>query len=433
MANQSSNPKTLTKKHLARAERERQQTRLILGIGIGGIILVAALLGYGYLKLNYLQLREPIEEVNGTTVTTGYWQERIQMERINLLNQYNYLQFQQNFGMDTSQQQQQVLFTLQSPEILGQQVLDKLAEEELIRQEAERRSITVSDKEIEDFIQTTYQFFPNGTQTPTVTPTDISFPTLSSQQLTLYPSTAIPTQASTSTPEPTGTPDPSITATATSTSAPPTPTFVPEPATATATPYTLDGFKTRYAGEVKNFKENGISEATLRKLFEFELLRKKVRDAVTADVQPTEEQVWARHILVDDNRSLGIVRSLLAAGWDFADVARKYSKDTGSGINGGDLGWFGRGAMVPEFENAAFSQEIGVIGEPVKSQFGYHIIQVLGHDQIPLNASQFEQKRDTAFTEWLTKAKDGATITINEAWAQRVPEAPAGFGQQQPN
>jgi parvulin-like peptidyl-prolyl isomerase len=429
MANQSSNPKALTKKHLARAERERQQTRLILGIGIGGIVLVAALLGYGYLKLNYLQLREPIEEINGTTVTTGYWQERIQMQRINLLNQYNYLQFQQNFGIDTSQQQQQVLSTIQSPDILGQQVLDQLADEELIRQEAERRGITVSDQEIEEFIHSTYQFFPDGTPTPTTTPTEVSLPTLSSQQLTLYPSTAIPTEAFTSTPEPTGTPDPS--ATATPTNAPPTPTFVPEPATATATPYTLDGFKTRYASEVENFKTNGVSEATLRKLFEFELLRTKVRDAVTADVQPTEEQVWARHILVDDTRTLGIVRSLLAAGWDFADVARKYSKDTGSGSNGGDLGWFGRGAMVPEFENAAFSQEIGAIGEPVKSQFGYHIIQVLGHNNNPLNASQLEQKRDTAFTEWLTQAKAAATITVNEAWPQRVPELPANFGQGQ--
>lgn len=431
MANQSSNPKALTKKHIARAERERRQTRLILGIGIGGIILVAGLLLYGYLNLNFFQLREPVVEVNGKAITTGYWQERIQMERINLLNQYNYLQYQQNFGIDTTQQQQQLLFSLQSPDILGQQVLDQLVDEELVLQEAERRGIAVTEAEIEEFIQTTYDFFPNGTQTPTVTPTDVSLPTLSSQQLTLYPSTAIPTSAFTETPLPTSTQDPSVTATATSTNAPPTPTFVPEPATATATPYTLDGFKTRYSEELKNFEASGISEATLRKLFEVELYRTKVRDALTADLPATEEQVWARHILVDDDRSLGIVRSLLAGGWDFAEVAKKYSTDTGSGINGGDLGWFGRGAMVPEFEEAAFSQGIGEIGEPVKSQFGYHIIQVLGHGEIPINASQFEQKRNTAFTEWLAKAREEATITINEAWRQRVPDVPENFGQQQ--
>src|SRR5262245_29384528 len=106
MTNQSSNPKVPTRKHIARAERERQQTRLILGICIEGVILVLGLLAYGFLNLNYFQLREPVVEVNGSAVTTGYWQERIQLERINLLNQYNYLQFQQNFGMDTTQQQQ---------------------------------------------------------------------------------------------------------------------------------------------------------------------------------------------------------------------------------------------------------------------------------------------------------------------------------------
>jgi parvulin-like peptidyl-prolyl isomerase len=429
MSNQGSNPKILTKKHLARAERERRQNRLILGIGIGGIVLVLGLLGYGYLNLNYLQLREPVVEVNGAKITTSYWQERIQVERINLLNQYNYLQFQQNFGIDTSQQQQQVLFTLQSPDILGQQVLDQLVDEELIRQEAERRGISVSKDEIDEAIQSTYDFFPNGTPTPTATPTEIAFPTLSSQQLTLYPSTAIPTQ-STATPAPTSTPDPAITSTPTTTPAPATPTFVPEPATATATQYTQDGFDQRFAEELENFKAGGISESTLRELYEINLLRIKLRDDLTADVAPAEEQVWARHILVSDDRSLGIVRSLLAAGWDFADVAQKYSQDTGSGINGGDLGWFGRGAMVPEFEDAAFSQAIGEIGEPVQSQFGYHFIQVLAHDEVPISASQFEQKRDTAFTEWLTQARDEAVILINEDWPQRVPEIPENFGQQ---
>lgn len=430
MANQGSNPKNLTKKHLARAERERRQNRLILGIGIGGIVLVLGLLGYGYLNLNYFQLREAIVEVNGVEISTGYWQERIQVERINLLNQYNYLQFQQNFGMDTTQQQQQVLFTLQSPNIIGQQVLDQLVDEELVRQEAERRGISVSKEEIDEAIQSTYDFFPNGTPTPTATPTEFAFPTLSSQQLTLYPSTAIPTQAFTATPAPTNTPDPSITSTPTTTPAPATPTFVPEPATATATAYTRDGFDQRFAEELENFKASGFSESTLRKLYEINILRNKLRDDLTADLAPAEEQVWARHILVSDDRSLGIVRSLLAAGWDFAEVAKKYSQDTGSGINGGDLGWFGRGAMVPEFEEAAFSQAIGEIGEPVKSQFGYHIIQVLGHDEVPISASQFEQKRDTAFTEWLTQAREEAAIITNEDWLQRVPEIPENFGQQ---
>jgi len=430
MADQSPKPKLVTKKHIARLERERRRVRLIQWIAIGGIVVVALLLGYGYLNLNYLQLREPVAEVNGEAITTGQWQERVQLQRLNLFNQYNtYVLYQQNFGLDTSQQQQQILFALQSPEVIGQQVLDQMVDEALVRQEAEARGFSVSDEEVDEAIQSAYNFFPDGTPTPTVTPTEFTFPTLSSQQLTLYPSTSIPTDAPTSTAIPTNTPDLSITPMATSTSAPPTPTFVPQPATATATPYTLDGFNTQFAQAMESYKADGVNEATIRFIFETNLLREKLVEEIAADTPATEEQVWARHILVADERSLGIVRSLLASGWNFGDVAKKYSLDTGSGANGGDLGWFGRGAMVPEFEEAAFSQEIGEIGEPVQSQFGFHIIQVLGHDNIPVDASQVQQNRETAFMDWLIVIREEATITINEAWKERIPPLPESFGE----
>jgi len=63
------------------------------------------------------------------------------------------------------------------------------------------------------------------------------------------------------------------------------------------------------------------------------------------------------------------------AGKDFAQLAKKYS-ECPSGNNGGDLGFFSRGKMVPEFENAAFTMEIGQVSTPVKTQFGYHLIKV---------------------------------------------------------
>ena len=429
MSNQSSTPKLVTKKHIARLERTRRQERLFVGIAIGAIVLVFSLLGYGYLDQNYLQLKEPVAEVNGEIITTRQWKERVQVQRLILLDQYQTALAYQNFGIDTSQQQQSIVLAMQQPLIVGQQALDALVEEALVRQEAKKLGITVTAQELEEEIQSAYGFFPNGTQTPTATATAFAFPTLSSQQLTLYPPTATPTEFLTSTPSPTSTPDRSVTATVTPTQALPTPTFVPLQATATATPYTLEGFNSTYATALENFRTSGISEATLRSVYEANLLRQKVLDAVTADVPRTEEQVWARHILVDDERTSGIVRSLLISGKDFAEVAQEYSKDTGSAIVGGDLGWFGRGAMVAEFENAAFSQEIGEIGIPVQSQFGYHIIQVLGHTDIPLSASQYEQKRETAFTEWLEQVKAEAAILVHEEWRDRVPPPPEGLGQ----
>ena len=430
MPKESPTPKVVTKKHIARLERERRQSNIIRAVAIGGILIVVLLLGYGYLKLNVLQLREPIAKVNGVTITTGQWQERVQLQRFNLLNLYNTYQFyQQNFGMDTSQQLQQIQLTLQSPETLGQQVLDQMIEDILIRQEAEKRGISVSADEVEAAIQEAYNFSPNGTPTPTITPTEFSLPTLSSEQLTIYPATATPTEVLTSTPAPTNTPDNSVTPTATSTIAPPTPTFVPQNATATATPFTLEGFKTEFAKSMDNFKASGVSEATIRAAYENQLFRQKLEEVITADTPRTEEQVWARHILVADKGKAATVMALLKHGTDFGKLARDFSTDTGSGAKGGDLGWFGKGAMVAEFEKAAFSMKIGEISEPIQSQFGYHIIQVLGHDNIPLDASQYEEKRKTAFTEWLTKTREAADITIFDVWKQRVPTAPPSLGQ----
>ncbi len=87
-------------------------------------------------------------------------------------------------------------------------------------------------------------------------------------------------------------------------------------------------------------------------------------------------EVKARHILVQSEAQAKEVVGKLKKGEDFAELAKIYSGDTGSAENGGDLGYFGKGAMVPEFEEAAFTQAVGEIGEPVKSQFGYHIILV---------------------------------------------------------
>jgi parvulin-like peptidyl-prolyl isomerase len=99
-----------------------------------------------------------------------------------------------------------------------------------------------------------------------------------------------------------------------------------------------------------------------------------------------EEVVRASHILVDadpnnpDNDSLAqsVYTMVTSGGQDFAEVAKVMSKDPGSGQLGGDLGWFGKGQMVPEFEKAAFAGKINVIQKPVKSQFGWHIIKTTG-------------------------------------------------------
>ncbi len=93
------------------------------------------------------------------------------------------------------------------------------------------------------------------------------------------------------------------------------------------------------------------------------------------------EQVHARHILVADLGTAQSLKKQLDGGADFAALAVDYSTDSGTASQGGDLGWFGRGQMVTEFEDAAFSLEPNEISDPIKTQYGYHIIQTIERKQ----------------------------------------------------
>lgn len=417
-------PKIVSKKHIARLERERRQVTIIKYIAIFVVVAVALIVGYGFFNLEYLQPRQPVAEVNGEKIPLKEFEARVVVQRNQLLNQYmQYMQYQQMFGLDVNAQLQQIQSSLDVPTIVGQQVLDAMINEALIRQEAAKRDISVSSEELEAFKQEQFGYFPNGTPTPTITPTpvDVTYPTLSPEQLKLVTATPEVTPEPTSTPVPTATPDLSV-----------TPTITPVPS-ATATPYTLEGYQKEFEDAQKSMLDTGLTKAEYNRLFETEILRTKLLDEVTKDVPHEEEQVWARHILLSDEAIAMATLDRLKKGEDFAKLATELSQDTGSGANGGDLGWFGKGAMVPEFEAAAFALKVGEISEPVQSNFGWHIIQLLGRTTVPMTASQYEQARQTAFNDFLTKLRDESdVVTYDELWQANVPTSPSLQDLQQP-
>jgi peptidyl-prolyl cis-trans isomerase C len=102
---------------------------------------------------------------------------------------------------------------------------------------------------------------------------------------------------------------------------------------------------------------------------------KAAYDEKFKDAKPSTEY-HAAHILVDTEEEANKLKAELAAGGDFAALAKANSKDTGSGANGGDLGWFGLGAMVKPFEDAVVAAKVGEVEGPIKSDFGYHLILV---------------------------------------------------------
>ena len=105
---------------------------------------------------------------------------------------------------------------------------------------------------------------------------------------------------------------------------------------------------------------------------------RKFYDQQIGQIKPQDE-VRAHHILVDAKEKATEIADKLAKGGDFAALAKEFSKDPGSKDSGGDLGFFGRGQMVPTFEAAAFALPVGQLSEPVKSPFGYHLILVSDH------------------------------------------------------
>ena len=90
---------------------------------------------------------------------------------------------------------------------------------------------------------------------------------------------------------------------------------------------------------------------------------------------PTATEVRASHLLVDDQETCQRLREEIVNGRDFAEVAREVSKCP-SGAKGGDLGYFGRGRMVPQFDKAAFELPVNQLSEPIQTQFGWHLLVV---------------------------------------------------------
>jgi parvulin-like peptidyl-prolyl isomerase len=310
----------------------------------------------------------------------------------------------------------QQLSYLQSPALMGEQVLDQMEEDLIIAQGAEKLGITVDDAAVDEQM-TQYMASVAGVSLP---PSETATPTL------------IPT--TTATPLVSPTPDAAVKSTPTITPVP-TATLAPGEIMAILEQTTADFY--REASEWK------ISRDTVRAVFHAEAVYEAVQDQLSASVPADELQVNARHILLafhpedlrdttpptDEQKAAARVRAeevlmSLQNGEPFADLARSLSNDMGSASQGGELGWANPDQYVAAFRDAVLNAPIGEIVGPVETEYGYHLIQVEGREVRSLTANEIWTRQRQAFDDWLDSEKSRATIHRQANWSDFVPDTP---------
>jgi len=162
-------------------------------------------------------------------------------------------------------------------------------------------------------------------------------------------------------------------------------------------------------GFAQALAESGLTEQGFKDSLRVQLLQEKaLKDQAIKeeDVKKYYEQMKTelngRHILVADEKTAKEVIEKIKGGAKFADVAKEYSTDTGSAQKGGELGWFSVGSMVDEFNDAAYALELKTLSEPVKSSFGYHVIEITDKRDVK-DVGSFKDEEEKIRTTMLSK------------------------------
>ncbi|KEI03037.1 peptidylprolyl isomerase [Clostridium botulinum] len=165
---------------------------------------------------------------------------------------------------------------------------------------------------------------------------------------------------------------------------------------------------------VEIMKKDALTQMSVNKvLSEVQVTDKEVEDYYTANKKNfvVGETVSAKHILVDNEELANEVAEQIKNGMSFDEAAKEYSTCP-SKAQGGNLGRFGKGQMVPEFEEAAFNLEIGKLSEPVKTQFGYHLIEV--EDKNEATEKSFNEVKDMIKTNLIQQRQTAKYTTFVE-------------------
>jgi len=462
----------------SKAEREQDfQKRLMIGTAIVlGIVAVLFLVALAYDAL--LIPRQALVTVNDEEVSVDEFRNRVQFDRFQLAQQpraFYESALQGGLSSDEAQRQTLTIFSAQQgsgaqaidlligTELHASQLLDQIIEERIIAQKAEEFGVTaeVDEAKVQEAIERLASLLTSRAAQVTPSPTASVEPSATTTPLV----SATPSPTASESPIPSETPVPTVcaengencvTATPPPTLLPTnTPTSTPE-TTETPTPTPLSSEDQRatvvaFQGQFlkEGQEQSGLSEDDIRQVFYYSALTEALRDYVTSNqaefpdyfVDTSEIWVDARHILIgfpqedenfvppdgDDNAYFDQaeeIRAALVAGEPFAALAEANSTDTGSGSRGGSLGWAAAANFVTPFKDAVETLPLGEISAPVRSEFGYHIIQVLDRERRDVPEGSLNQRRGEQFRAWLDTQRLIAQIVRREGWQELVPNSP---------
>jgi len=407
MAKKARKRADLTRKQIARSKKARREQRMII-IGLTVVsVVIAVVLGLGLYQEYVAKPASPVAVVNEVPIRTDTYQKMVRYHRLLIRTRIANLQAQKaqldptdESSQFLAQYLQQSIDEVQSQMLtLDVQVLDDLIDEELIRQEAAQNGLSVTEEEVDDAIRREVARGAGFVSAPDATATAAAAVEATATAAFFTP-----------TPLPTATPTLTVTAAVSPTI--PTPTVPPTPL---PTPHVMtEGeFSERYNEVWLDIlrKEAGLSKADYRRIIEANLLRSKLQDLFASRVPTTEEQVHARHILVETEEEAQTVLARLEAGEDFVSLAKELSTDESTREDGGDLGWFPRGVMVPEFEEAVFVLQPGKTSDIVQTSFGYHVILVEERDpDRELEPYFMERRQASALSDWLEEQRQSEAV-----------------------
>jgi parvulin-like peptidyl-prolyl isomerase len=417
----------VTRKQLVGVEKDRAYNRILLIITAIVVITVLGLVSWALIQERIIAPRTIVAIVEGEEITGREFQSRVRANRQQNIGTYIQLvQDYQIFGTDPSigqqilSQLQQIQFQL-TPASMGSITVNQLVDDRIIILEAEKLGISVSEADVDKELEGFFGYYPNGEPTATATSTLIATSTLSETQLAFITLTPSITPLGTVTPSATA--EESVEAESTSIAVGtevPTATSLP-----TATPYTSEGYEEVFQNYLDIQKTDiGLTEEDLRSIVRANLYRNALFELVTQDVASEEEQVWARHILVETEEQAIEIIAELENGAEWVDLTAEHSLDPGNAASGGDLGWFAFTSMVEPFAEAAFDLDIGEISEPVESNFGWHIIQALGHELRPLSRQQVVEANNRLFQDYVQSLRNDYEWEISETWFDITPDDP---------